>query len=123
MNGDCNSKEDGMDKDTDYCKVIAIIRNDALERVERHLQEVGVRGISVSGVRGYGEYADYYSPEMLTRHLRIEIFTAARQGDAIAQAIMDAAHSGLAGDGIVAVLPVCKVYRIRRRAEVGPDEL
>lgn len=112
-----------MDKDTDYCKVIAIIRNDALAGVERRLQELGVQGISVTGVRGYGEYTDYYTPELLTRHLRIEIFATAKQGDAIAQAIMDAAHSGLAGDGIVAVLPVSKVYRIRRHAEVRPDEL
>ncbi len=109
--------------DTDYCMVIAIIRNDALQQVERRLQGLGVQGISVSGVRGYGEYADFYDREQLTRHLRIEVCTAAHRGDAIAQAVMDAAHSGVAGDGIVAVLPVCKVYRTRGRAEVQPDEL
>lgn len=36
---------------------------------------------------------------------------------------MDAAHTGLEGDGIVAVLPVYNVYRIRMRAEMHPEEL
>jgi nitrogen regulatory protein PII len=36
---------------------------------------------------------------------------------------MDAAYSGVAGDGIVVVLPVEKIYKIRHRAEVQPDEL
>lgn len=36
--------------------------------------------------------------------------------------IMDAACSGIAGDGIVAVLPVGKIYKIRHRAEMLADE-
>ncbi|MBU3903928.1 MAG: P-II family nitrogen regulator [Gammaproteobacteria bacterium] len=112
-----------MEKKSGFCNVTAIFRNDALEQVQQRLQEIGVNSFSVLRVNGYGEFADFYSPDLLTHHLRIEIFTTARQGDAIAQTIMDAAHSGLAGDGIAAVLPVCKVYWIRRRTEVEPDEL
>jgi nitrogen regulatory protein P-II 1 len=112
-----------MEKNMDYCKVTAIFRTGALESVEQRLQELGVQGISVTSVGGYGEYTDFYSREHLTRHLQIEIFTSATRADAIAQAIMDAAYSGAAGDGIVAVQPVCKVYRIRQRVEVGPDAL
>lgn len=106
-----------------YCKVTAIIRSDALDKVERRLQEVGAPGISVTQVKGYGEYADHYSHDMLTTHTQIEIITAAKHAEAFAQAIMDGAHSGVAGDGIVAVMPVSKVYRIRHRAEVRPDDL
>jgi nitrogen regulatory protein P-II 1 len=112
-----------MEMNTDYCKVTAIIRSEALEKVEQRLQELGVHGISVTRVTGYGEYANFYSADCMTAHARIEIFTSAQRAEIIAQAIMDAAHSGVAGDGIVAVLPVNQVYRIRHRAAVQPDEL
>ncbi|MFA5372275.1 MAG: P-II family nitrogen regulator [Sideroxydans sp.] len=84
---------------------------------------MGVNGISVMRVKGYGEYANFYSPEGLTSHVRLDIYTAARCCDDIAQAIMDAASSGVPGDGIIVVHPVGKVYRIRQRKMIGADEL
>lgn len=109
-------------ENTDYCKVTAFIRSDALEQVEHHLRELGVSGISVTQVKGYGEYANFYAHEGITTHARVEIFTAAKRVEAAVQAIMDAAHSGLPGDGIVVVQSVDKVYRIRHRAQVRPDD-
>ncbi len=106
-----------------YRKVTAIIRRDVLEKVEQKLQEMGVRGISVTKVKGYGEYANFYSRDWMVNHARIEIFTTESQADAIAQAIMERAHLGLEGDGIVAVLPVEKLYRIRTRSEATIDEV
>ena len=44
---------------TDYCKVTAIIRCEVLEKVEQRLQELGVSGISVTRVKGYGDYANF----------------------------------------------------------------
>lgn len=108
---------------TDFCKVTAIIRVEALEKVEHHLRELGIHGFSVMQVKGCGEYTDYYSLDCMTSHARVEIFLPAKSADAIAQAIMDVAYSGVEGDGIVAVLPVHKVYRIRKRAELSVDEL
>jgi len=104
-----------------FRKVTAIIRSDALEKVEQRLHELGVPGISVTRVKGYGEYANFYSNDWMTTHARVEIFISAQRADEITQAIMDAAYSGVAGDGIVAVLPVEKIYLIRQRAEVPPD--
>lgn len=108
---------------TNFCKITAIIRCEVLEKVEQRLQELGVHGYSVMQVKGCGEYTDFYSRDSMTMHARIEIFISAHRAEDITQAIMDAAHSGVEGDGIVAVLPVNKVYRIRHRAEVRPDEL
>lgn len=112
-----------MEIESGFCNVTAIIRGDALEKVERRLQEIGVNGISVMRVKGYGEYANFYSPEGLTSHVRLDIYTAAKCCDDIAQAIMDAAFSGVPGDGIITVHPVGKVYRIRQRKAIGSDEL
>ena len=114
-----------------FRKVTAIIRSDALEKVEQRLHELGVPGISVTRVMGYGEDANFYnrdwanfnSRDWMTAHARVEIFIPAQRADEIAQAIMDAAYSGVAGDGIVVVLPVEKIYKIRHRAEVPPDDL
>jgi nitrogen regulatory protein P-II 1 len=66
---------------------------------------------------------DFYSHGCMTTYARDEIFIAAHRAEFIAQAIMDAAHTGVEGDRIVAVLPAKKVYRIRKRAKVLPDEL
>jgi nitrogen regulatory protein P-II 1 len=105
-----------MEPGTDYCKVTAIIRCEVLEKVEFRLQEINVHGYSVMQVKGCGEYTDFFTHDCMTKHARVEIFTFADRAEAIALAIMDAAHSGVAGDGIVAVLPVKQVYRIRTRA-------
>ncbi len=105
-----------------YQKVTAIIRGDLLEKVEQKLQEIGVQGVSITKVKGYGEYANFYSKNWMDSHARIEIFTLKEKTDTIAQTIMGAAHLGLAGDGIIAVLPVEKIYRIRTRAEITTNE-
>jgi nitrogen regulatory protein P-II 1 len=106
-----------------FRKVTAIFRSDSCEKVERRLQEIGVHGFSVTKVKGYGEYADLYSNDWLVTHARIEIFTEQSKVEEIVETIMEAAHFGLDGDGIIAVLPVEKLYRIRTRSEVKPGEM
>ncbi len=106
-----------------YRKVTAIIRRDVLEKVEKKLLAIGVNGISVTKVKGFGEYTDFYSRDWLVSHMRIEIFTHATNTDVIVQTIMDTAHLGLEGDGIIAVLPVEKLYRIRTRSKVAINEI
>lgn len=112
-----------MENESGFCNVTAIIRNDALQVVEQSLHEIGVRDISVMRVVGHGEYANFYNREGMTSHTRIEIFAAARSAEIIAQTIMAAACSGLPGDGIVAVHPVDKVYRIRNRSVMQPEAI
>ncbi len=107
----------------EFRKVTAIIRADALEKVERKLRDMDVKGVSVTKVKGYGEYADFYSKDWMVSHARIEIFTHETKADAIARAIMETAHVGVEGDGIVAVLPVETVYRIRSRTIATSDEV
>ncbi len=102
-----------MKRESDYCNVIAIIRCELLDKVEKKLQELNVHGFSVTQVKGCGEYLDHFSHECLKIHARIEIFTFTRRAETIARAIMETAHTGEEGDGIVAILPVSWVYRIR----------
>lgn len=69
----------------DFRKVTAIIRGDKLEKVEQRLHELRVPGISVTRVKGYGEYANFYTNDWMTPHARVEIFISARRADEIAQ--------------------------------------
>lgn len=44
-----------------WCKITAVVRRMVLETVEQRLQAIGVPGITVSHVKGYGEYKDFYA--------------------------------------------------------------
>lgn len=110
------------DSKTNYKKITAIIRKGRLEAVEHALQELGIPGITVTRVKGYGEYADFFSNNWMVSHARIEIFIRAERAEEVANAILEAAHTGLAGDGIVAVLPVETVRRVRTGASLPPEK-
>ena len=99
--------------------IMAIVRADVLEDVEGRLRHLGIPGVTITRVKGFGEYANFFTSDWLSTHARIEIFTDASDGERIVDAIMNAAHTGTPGDGIVAVLPVEKVYRIRERRELA----
>lgn len=106
-----------------YVKVNAIIRKSSLEKVEDKLKRIGVKGITVTPVKGYGEYANFFSRNWKTNHSRIEIFTDENEAEKIAKMIMEGAHTGAKGDGLVALVPVAKVYRIRTITEPKLDEI
>jgi len=105
------------DTDLPFRKVTAIIRPDVLQAVEERLMDLGVPGISVTRVKGFGEHASFFSPDWLLTHVRIEVFIQRERAREVAEAIMDTAHSGREGDGIVAILPVEALFHIRTRQE------
>jgi len=104
-------------------RIVAIIRGSVLEQVEDRLKQLGIKGITVSLVKGYGEYANLCKEDWLVQNARLEVFTQQTQVDDVVAAILDAAHAGVPGDGLVAVMPVEKLYRIRTKAEFAPDEV
>jgi nitrogen regulatory protein P-II 1 len=102
--------------------IVAIIRRNKLEEVEKRLREIGIARIVVSKVKGYGEYCDFFARDWMVDEVRLEIFTGKDRVDSITTAIMDAAHTGLLGDGIIAVIPIERFFRIRTRSEATPNE-
>lgn len=101
--------------------VVAVIRPDALDALEAKLASLQMRGLTVTTVRGFGEYVDYLAKSHLTEHIKVEIFVEESKAEAIATAIMDVAHSDLPGAGFVVVIPVEKFFHIRTQSEVLPD--
>ena len=98
-----------------YQNIVAFIRRNAVEDVRREIQKLDVH-YSLTPVKGRGEYENYLTPWELDSHVRIDIFVESEKGEKIVCTIMDFASSGMAGDGIIAVLPVESVYRIRTKS-------
>jgi len=107
----------------EYRRIVAIVRGSVLEQVEERLKQTGVKGITVSVVKGYGEYANLYKADWMVNSARIEVFAEQSCVDTIVKSIMDTAHSGCSGDGLVAVMPVEKLYRIRTKNEIQLNEI
>jgi nitrogen regulatory protein P-II 1 len=107
----------------EFKKIVAIVRNQVLESVEDRLFSMRVKGISVTRVKGYGEFTTLIHPDWRFTHARIEIYTEQSMVDPIVEAILDAAHVGAPGDGIVAVTPVEALYRIRSKSHITAEEI
>lgn len=104
-----------------FAKIVAIVRTTALADIERALQQAGVPGMSVSQVKGFGDYADFFRRDWMVSQVRIEIFIQEARAEEIAETLMEAAHTGLEGDGLVAIQPVKAIYHIRTRQRCESD--
>src|SRR4030042_3628076 len=104
-------------------KVVAIIRSRLLEDVEERLKKMGVKGLTVTRVKGYGEEKVICAQDWLGTHARIEIYIEKSKAEKIAKVVMEVAHTGGAGDGIVCIIPVEKIFRVRTKSEIRPEEI
>jgi nitrogen regulatory protein P-II 1 len=96
-----------------YRKVTAIIDIGSLEAVERAVQHVGTFEVAVTRVKGYGNYRNFYNAEWLSEQARVEVFARQEQAAALVEAICRAAYTGKDSHGMVAVLPVEAIHRIK----------
>ena len=109
--------------------VIAIIKPFKLDDVRNALGQVGVAGLTVTEVKGYGrqrghteiyrgaEYAVNFLPK-----LKIEVAVAADRADKVVETITTTAKTGQIGDGKIFVVDVDHVVRIRT-GETDTDAL
>jgi len=95
-----------------YRKITAVVRCTELDEVERALQEAGVRGLTMTHVRGYGQHANYYRDDWTVTHARLELFLEQSEVDRVVDIIKRAACSG-----VVAVMPVEEFHHIHENAE------
>ena len=101
-------------------KIEAIIKPFKLEDVKEELASIGVEGMTVSEVKGFGRQKGHteiyrgseYTVDFLPK-IRIEIVIAEENLEAAVAAIIKGAKTGKIGDGKVFVLPVEEVIRIR----------
>ncbi|MBI4294309.1 MAG: P-II family nitrogen regulator [Betaproteobacteria bacterium] len=103
--------------------VVAIIPPLSLESVEKKLQEMGVRGVTAVRAKSFGAYANFLAREWLVDQVKIEIYAEQNRAESIAAAILDTAHTGSPGNGIVAILPVERIFSVRTKSGVIPNAL
>lgn len=96
--------------------VTAIIRTTSLEGVVKALQDIGIRGLTISEIKGIGEQVKLNSP--YTFHNRVEIIVPDEKADEVANAILEYANTGLSGDGLIAVCPTDYVIKIRTKEKM-----
>lgn len=100
--------------------VVAIVRPEILKVLERRLGTVHVHGLTVTKVKGFGVHPNPFSNDCTTEHIKVEIFTENERVDALVHEIMDIARGTSGDDGIVAVLPVERYFRVRTASEATP---
>ena len=108
-------------------KIEAIIKPFKLDEVKEALSRVGVDGLTVSEVKGFGRQKGHtelyrgaeYVVDFLPK-IKLEIVVTADVVDKVVEAIVGAANTGKIGDGKIFVLPLEEAVRIRT-GERGAD--
>ena len=109
--------------------VTAIIKPFKLDDVKEALRGLGVQGMTVSEVQGFGRQRGHtevyrgaeYTVDFVPK-VRFEILVDDAELDTVVTALVEAARTGKIGDGKIWVTPVESVVRIRT-GEAGPDAL
>ena len=111
------------------CKIEAFLRPAALEKVQEALTAIGIAGMSVLEVRGFGRQRGHrevyrgaeYQIDFVPK-IKLEIMVKDADREQAIEAIVKAAHTGQVGDGKVFVFPVSEAVRIRT-GETGETAL
>jgi len=109
--------------------IVAIIKPYKLDDVREALAAIGVRGLTVTEVKGFGRQRGHtelyrgaeYVVDFLPK-IRLDVIVPPDYVDRAIEAISQAAHTGKIGDGKIFVQPVEQAVRIRT-GETGPDVL
>ena len=107
----------------------AVIKPFKLDEVRDALTAVGVEGMTVSEVRGFGRQKGHtelyrgaeYVVDMLPK-IEVEVVVSDSRAESVVEAIRKAANTGRIGDGKIFVTPVDEVIRIRT-GERGEDAI
>jgi nitrogen regulatory protein P-II 1 len=109
--------------------VTAVIKPHQLDAVKEGLKGVGVAGITVTEVKGFGRQGGHtetyrgaeYQVEFIPK-VKVEVLADGDDAARVTEAIKAAASTGKIGDGKIWVTPVSEVIRIRT-GESGPDAI
>ncbi len=101
-------------------KIEAVVKPFKLEETKEALANVGVQGITVTEVKGYGRQRGHtelyrgaeYVVELLPK-VKLELVVQDEMVDKVVQTITESAHTGRIGDGKIFVIPIDDAVRIR----------
>jgi len=101
-------------------KIVAIVRPSKLETVKDALTAAGVKGMTISQVKGFGNqygWKEYFRGNEilvnLLQKVKFEIITTDDRVDMLVDLIVKSAQTGEVGDGKIFISPIEEVVRIR----------
>jgi nitrogen regulatory protein PII len=101
-------------------KIEAIIKPFKLDEVKDALNAIGITGMTLSEVKGYGRQKGHkeiyrgaeYTVDFVPK-IKLELVVNSRQTELVVETIMKAAGTGKIGDGKIFVMPIDQVIRVR----------
>lgn len=110
-------------------KIEAIIKPFKLDDVKEALNEIGIQGMTITEVKGYGRQKGHkeiyrgaeYIVDFIPK-LKIEIVVDSARVDEVVEVIRKSATTGKIGDGKIFVMPIDAAIRVRT-GERGPDAI
>ncbi len=110
-------------------KIEAIIKPFKLDDVKEALNEIGIQGMTISEVKGYGRQKGHkeiyrgaeYVVDFIPK-IKIEIVVESERADQVVDKIQESAKTGKIGDGKIFVLSIEQAIRVRT-GEKGKDAI
>jgi nitrogen regulatory protein P-II 1 len=110
-------------------KIEAIIKPFKLDDVKEALNEIGIHGMTISEVKGYGRQKGHkeiyrgaeYVVDFIPK-IKIEVIVSSDMVEQVVEKIRTSANTGKLGDGKIFVMPVEQVIRVRT-GERGKDAI
>lgn len=100
--------------------VVAIIPLESVESVERELRSIHVGGITLTRVKGFGEYKNLFTEDWLSEHMKIEVFVEEAKAERLVEVLLASSLSDVPGAGILAMMTVDKFLHLRTGTEFLP---
>ncbi len=105
-------------------KIEAIIKPHKLDDVKEGLNELGIKGMTISEVKGYGRQKGHteiyrgaeYVVDFIPK-IKVEVVVPADMADQVVEKIRASANTGKIGDGKIFVMPIERVVRVRTGEE------
>jgi nitrogen regulatory protein PII len=97
-----------------YCKVVAIMNITDYSLIGESIQRLDVPGVTVSIVKGFGDYINEFHEFGFSDNLKVEIYTSAEHAEIVADTLSKLANEMTEGGGVVAIEPINKLLNVRK---------
>lgn len=97
-----------------YCKVVAILNITDYGLVSNEIQKLDVPGVTVSMVKGFGDYVNEFHPFGFSENMKIEVYTSTDHSEKIAETLATLANDMTEGGGVIAIEPVTTLLNVRK---------
>ncbi len=94
-------------------KIECIIQNKKLAELEEQLRLLGIGGMMVTEIKGFGKQQTRLDPYLFLPKTKVEIYCTDESLDEIVKKICDICHTGQLGDGKIAIFDMEDLIRIR----------